>query len=425
MEYPVLILLYQKKFERLISLHFNFGNQHEEQFMKSKSQARLAVIGLGGMGSEHVKSILENENTVLAAICDQEHERVDRLGKEYNVKTFYDYKNLLNWGEFDGILIATPHYTHTTIAIDAFEKGFHVLTEKPVGVHANDISRMITAWEKAKIQKPEIQFAAMFQQRTQGHWKKIKELIDSGELGKLVRTSWIITDWFRTQHYYDHGAWRATWKGEGGGVLLNQCPHQLDLYQWFVGMPTIVNGFASIGKYHTIEVEDEVTGYFQYENGMVGHFLTSTGESPGTNRLEIVGEMGKIVFEKDVLTFYRNRISMLDQIDAATGGFDHCENWEINIPFTKSTESGHRIIIENFAEAILSGEELLAPAPEGIHSVSLGNAIMLSHFEGKSVPIPLDGDLYESVLNGLIENSTFQKNRAEKATKAADLSSSY
>ena len=393
--------------------------------MKLKSQARLAVIGLGGMGSVHVKSILENENTELAAICDLDHERVDQLGKDYKVKTFYDHKDLLLWGDFDGILIATPHYTHTTIAIDAFKKGFHILTEKPVGVHANDISRMISAWEKAKIHKPEIQFAAMFQQRTQGHWKKIKELIDSGELGKLVRTSWIITDWFRTQHYYDHGDWRATWKGEGGGVLLNQCPHQLDLYQWFVGMPSVVNGFAGIGKYHNIEVEDEVTGYFQYENGMVGHFLTSTGESPGTNRLEIVGEMGKIVFEKDVLTFYRNRISMLDQIDAATGGFDQCENWEINIPYPKINESGHRIIIENFADAILSGKELIAPAPEGIHSVSLGNAIMLSHFEGKSVSFPLDGDLYESVLNKLIENSTFQKNRVEKAAKAADLSSSY
>ena len=371
--------------------------------MDKKNQIRIAVIGIGSMGMDHLRSIAKTANTELAAICDLDREKADRLAEEYAVKAFYDHKNLLEWGEFDGILIATPHYNHTVIAIDAFEKGFHVLTEKPVGVHANDIKKMTSAWERAKSKNPKIVFAAMFQMRTQGHWKKIKDLIDSGELGKLVRTTWIITDWFRTQSYYDNGDWRATWKGEGGGVLLNQCPHQLDLYQWFVGVPDKITGYASIGKYHTIEVEDEVTGFFQYNNGMVGHFITSTGESPGTNRLEIVGEMGKIIFENDTLTFFRNRKSMLDQLKEAAGGFEHCENWKIDIPYQTNDDSAHRVVIENFANAILHGDDLVAQASEGINSVAIGNAIMLSHFEGEAVTMPINGDAYEKKLMDLME----------------------
>ena len=387
--------------------------------------AGLVVIGLGNMGSRHVESIEKTENTKLVAVCDRDREKADKFGRDYNVKVFYSHKELLDWGEFDGIIIATPHYDHTVIAIDAFEKGFNVLTEKPVGVHSNDIKKMISAFDKAKEKNPNILFAAMFQQRTLGHWKKIKDLIDSGELGKLVRTTWIITDWFRTQHYYDHGDWRATWKGEGGGVLLNQCPHQLDLYQWIVGMPDKVTGFAAIGKYHDIEVEDEVTGFFQYDSGMVGHFVTSTGESPGTNRLEIVGEMGKLIYENNKLTFFRNRKSMLKHLNEATAGFSKCENWEIDIPFSSTDDSSHRVVIENYADAILNGKKLIAPAPEGIHSVSLGNAIMLSQFESKTIDMPIDGDLFEKRLMDLISSSTFRKKNVEMTTEPADMSASY
>ena len=202
---------------------------------------------------------------------------------------------MLEHQALDAIIISTPHYDHTPITIAVLEKGIHVLVEKPIAVHVKDAHKMIAAYERAKQTTPNLIFAAMFMQRTYGHWRKIKALIDGGELGRLVRTTWLITDWFRTQSYYNNGGWRATWKGEGGGVLLNQSPHNLDLYQWFVGMPKRVTGFASLGKYHRIEVEDEVTAYFEHENGMIGHFITSTAESPGTNRLEMVGENGKLV----------------------------------------------------------------------------------------------------------------------------------
>ena len=268
-----------------------------ETVSESTPKVRLAVIGVGVMGSSHVKDIATRlPNTQLAAVCDIIPERADQYASQYQVPAFYDYRDMLDKVALDGIVIATPHYDHTPISIDALQRGIHVLVEKPLAVHVKDGRKMIAAYEQARLKKPDIQFAIMFMSRLHSQWKKIKEILDAGELGKLVRATWLITDWFRTQTYYDNGGWRATWSGEGGGVLLNQCPHNLDLYQWFFGLPKRVAGFAHIGKYHNIEVEDEVTGYFEHENGMVGHFVTTTAESPGTNRLEIVGENGKLVY---------------------------------------------------------------------------------------------------------------------------------
>jgi predicted dehydrogenase len=373
--------------------------------MRTEEKVKIAVIGVGIIGSSHVKDLSAIANTELVAVCDIDQKRADTIAAQYGVKAFYDYRELLAQVELDGVIIATPHYDHTPISIAALQKGIHVLVEKPIAVHVKDARKMIAAYQDVKARKPDIVFAAMFMQRTYGFWRKIKDLLENGELGKLVRTTWIITDWFRPQIYYDNGGWRATWKGEGGGVLLNQCPHNLDLYQWFVGMPQRVTGFAAIGKYHHIEVEDEVTAYFEYENGMVGHFITTTAESPGTNRLEIVGEHGKLVFEDGKLTFAKNRISMFKQIEIATGPFDKVENQVLDIPYTHHGQPGHKFIIANFANAILHGEPLIAPAVEGINSVMLGNAIMLSSFLKKTVDIPIAEDCYEHTLQELIRTS--------------------
>lgn len=384
---------------------------------------RIAVIGVGMMGSQHAKDIDQIENTELAAICDTDRARADKLANLYNVPAFYNYKELLENVDLDAVLIATPHYDHPPIAAEAFDQEIHVLTEKPIAVHVQAAQEMISRYEIALQKFPELVFAAIFQLRTYGFWKKIKSLIDEGELGRLMRTTWINTDWFRTQIYFDNGGWRATWKGEGGGVLLNQCPHNLDLFQWFVGMPNRVAGFASIGKYHNIEVEDEVTGYFEYANGMVGHFITTTAESPGTNRLEIAGDKGKLVFEDGELTFYRNRGSAFDSIKTSSEPFATVENWKIDVPYQHHGQPGHRLIIENFANAILNEEELIAPAVEGINSLMLGNAIMLSSFLGQPIELPMDGEAYAAKLQDLITKSQFEKNVVEE--KIFDLDGSY
>jgi predicted dehydrogenase len=365
------------------------------------------------MGRLHARDVHELANTELVAVCDLQPARADEVAAEYGIKAYYDYRHLLAEAGLQAILIATPHYDHTPISIAALLQGLHVLVEKPIAVHAQDARRMVEAYERARKAHPDLVFAAMFMQRTYGHYLKIKDLIDSGELGRLVRTTWIITDWFRTQIYYDSGGWRATWAGEGGGVLLNQCPHNLDLYQWLVGMPDRITGFASIGKYHDIEVEDEVTACFEHDNGMIGHFVTSTAESPGTNRLEVVGEKGKLVLENERLAFYHNRSSMLRFIEEATGGFDKVENRLCEVPFQHHGQPGHKLIIENFADAILSGEVLVAPAVEGLYSVMLGNAIMLSSFLNKTLQMPIDEDLYKKKLMDLVQNSRYQKTTSD------------
>jgi len=391
--------------------------------MTQKSKIKIAVIGVGMMGSLHAHDIHILETTELVAICDIRPEKADQGAKIYGVPAFYDYQEMLAQIKLDAILIATPHFDHPPIAIEAFNRGVHVLIEKPIAVHVQAAQEMIAAYEKALEQHPNLVFAAMFQQRTYGFWRKIKSLIEDGELGKLIRTTWIITDWFRTQCYYDNGGWRATWKGEGGGVLLNQCPHNIDLYQWFVGMPKRITGFATIGKYHNVEVEDEVTAYLEYENGMIGHLITSTAESPGTNRLEIVGESGKLVFEDNELIFYRNRKSALEYIKNATHGYTPVENWRCEIPYQHHGQAGHKLIIQNFANAILMGEELISPAVEGIHSLTLGNAIMLSSFLGRSIDLPLDAASYTEKLQDLIANSRFEKVVVER--DVSDIGSSF
>ncbi|MEP7290496.1 MAG: Gfo/Idh/MocA family oxidoreductase [Chloroflexota bacterium] len=372
-------------------------------------KVRIAVVGIGVMGKAHLRDIAALESTELVAVCDTDRAVADHYAAETKTTAYYDYRALLNHPGLQAVLVATPHYDHAPISIDALGRGLHVLVEKPIAVHVKDAHRMIAAYEAAQAQNPKLVFAAVFMQRTYGFWRKIKSIIDSGELGRLVRTTWLITDWFRTQSYYDNGRWRATWKGEGGGVLMNQSPHNLDLYQWFVGMPKRVTGFASLGKYHNIEVEDEVTAIFEHENGMVGHFITSTAESPGTNRLEIVGENGKLVYENRKLTHYRNQRSMFQQIADAPGSFDAVPFEQVDVPYEHHGEQGHRFIIENFADAVLHGASLIAPAVEGLNSLTLANAVMLSSFEGRSINLPIDQEIYARQLAALIASSTFNK----------------
>lgn len=376
---------------------------------QTKNRVHLAVIGVGNMGVAHAEDIVKAEHAELTAVCDIDKEKADRIAAQHGVPAYYDYRDVLADPNVDAILVSTPHYDHVPISIDALENGIHVLVEKPIAVHAKDAHKMIDAYKAARSEHPELVFAAMFMMRTYGFWIKIKDLIDSGEIGRLVRTTWIMTSWFRTQAYYNSGGWRATWAGEGGGVLMNQCPHNLDLYQWLVGMPQRVRGFATLGKYHNIEVEDEVTAYFEHENGMVGHFITSTAESPGTNRLEIVGEYGKLVYEDDRLIFYRNRQSMLDVVRESPWAYRKVENWEIEVPYENHGQPGHALITENFVDAILNGTPLIAPAAEGYNSVVINNAIMLSSLTNRVVEMPINEDGMEAQLQKLIANSRYEK----------------
>jgi predicted dehydrogenase len=361
----------------------------------------------------------------LAAVCDSDEGRAAAASSAYGIPAYMDAVSLLDAGVAEGIVIATPHYYHPPIAIEAFRRGVHVLSEKPIAVHLRDARRMIAAFEEGRRAKPSLVFTAMFQQRTQANWMKVKELISSGALGRIVRATWIITDWFRTQAYYDSGGWRATWNGEGGGVLMNQCPHNLDLFQWFLGMPKRVTAFASLGKYHNIEVEDEVTAYFEYSNGMVGHFITTTAESPGTNRLEIVGEMGKLVCEGGMLRFSRNAKSMLAHLKEASAPWEPLSFSEEEVATEGPMTGNHRIVLEDFASSIREGRAPRIDGREGIAMVELDNAIMLSALEKRTVELPLERDVFETRLAELCASSRFVKTERSFEGKDDDFARSY
>jgi predicted dehydrogenase len=378
---------------------------------------KLGVIGLGTIGVLHLRSAEALQNVELAAVCDTVPEKARAAGEEHGCPSYVDFRELLEDGVCDAVLIATPHFAHTTVGIEALRSGHHVLVEKPISVHKADCERLIAAHTD-----DDLVFAAVFNQRPDPHYQKIKELVDGGELGRLLRISWIITDWFRTATYYASGGWRATWKGEGGGVLLNQCPHNLDLLQWICGMPTRVRGFCGIGRRHDIEVEDEVTAYLEYPDGCTGVFITSTGEAPGTNRFEIAGDRAKLVLEDGIITLTRNGVPASEFLETSEASFAKPET-EVETFAIEGEGGQHLEILENFADAILEGAELIAPAEEGIHSVELANAILSSSLQGQPVELPLDGAAFEQQLLELIASSTFEKGEVREAE--VDLEDSF
>lgn len=368
---------------------------------------KLAIVGLGNMGRNHAHYIMNNEvpNAKLTAVCDTNPLSLAWAEKNLgtSVKTYSSLSDLLAHDEVDGVIIATPHYDHPPLAIEALQAGCHVLIEKPAGVYTKQVREMNEAAERSgKV------FGIMYNQRTNPLYEKVRDLVQSGEVGDLKRIIWIVTDWYRPQSYYDSGGWRATWRGEGGGVLLNQSPHQLDLWQWMVGMPKRIRAFMEFGKFHDIEVEDDVTAYFEYSNGATGVFITSTGDAPGTNRLEISGTKGKLVVEDGKLTFWRLRVSERVFNAEYTGGFGEPECWKCEIPVSSKT-TGHPGITRNWVQAILHGTPLLAPGLEGIYGLELSNAMHLSAWLDDWVTLPVDEDLFYFKLREKIETSSYKK----------------
>lgn len=355
-------------------------------------EIRLGIIGIGGMGSGHALSIAEGKvpGIRLSAVADIRKERLKWAEKELpaGIKTYSDGREMIDSGECDAVLIATPHYYHPEFVIYALEHGLHALSEKPAGVYTKQVRRMNEAAEKSdKV------FAIMFNQRTNCVYRKLHEMIESGELGAMKRVNWIITDWYRTQSYYDAAGWKATWDGEGGGVLLNQCPHQLDLLQWLCGMPSKVRAFCHEAKWHDIEVEDDVTAYLEFENGATGVFVTTTGDAPGTNRLELTFEMGKIVCENGKLIFDRLKENEREFCRTSENGFAKPETEHTEIE-TDGMNEQHIGVFKAFADRILNGGPLIAEGREGINGLTLSNAMYLSSWLDKTVDIPFDEDLF-------------------------------
>ncbi len=380
-------------------------------------KVRLGVIGIGNMGSAHIKNFLKGKlpEIDITAVADIKPERLEWAKEQLpDVKCFNNEKDLMDSGEVDAVLIATPHYFHPPYAIEALEKGLHVMSEKPAGVYTKQVRELNkVADESDKI------FAIMFNQRTNCLYRKAHELVHSGVYGELKRVTWIITDWYRTQAYYNSGGWRATWSGEGGGVLLNQCPHQLDLWQWICGMPEKITAICHEGKWHNIEVEDDVMIYAQYPNGATGTFITTTGDYPGTNRLEITLDKAKLICEDDKLIVNELNCSTEEFTKTSEEGFAKIEYTEFEAELD-GRNLQHVEVLNKFAAAILRGEPLTAKGQEGINGLMISNAAFLSSWLGKTVELPIDEELYYNMLQEKIKNSDFKKEVKETVNKNMD-----
>ena len=373
------------------------------------TKLRMGIIGMGNMGSDHAKKLINGavSEVELTAVSEMDEERLT-ASKAYLPETigfFTSPDELMESGLCDAVIIATPHYDHPRLAIQAFDKRLHVLCEKPAGVYTKQVREM-----NEKAQESGLIFGMMFNQRTNPMYRKMHELVHSGELGAIKRVNWIITDWYRSQAYYDSGSWRATWAGEGGGVLINQCPHNIDLLQWICGMPAKVRAFCHEGKWHDIEVEDDVTAYLEFSNGSTGVFVTSTADLPGTNRLEITLEMGKLVCENNKLTLYKLDQNEREYCFNTKEGFSR-PSVEVSVVPAEGDNSQHMGIIASFAKAVLDGTPLIADGEEGIHSLILSNAMHLSSWIGETVELPINEDLYLQELNKRISTSKRKANK--------------
>ena len=379
------------------------------------NKVRLGILGMGNMGSGHLDNITRGAcpEVVVTAVADYNPARLEWTRNHIEKRQtehpdwdipmpalFESADKMIASGLIDAIIIAIPHYDHPGYAIKAMKAGLHVMCEKPAGVYTLQVREMIAEADR----HPELKFGMMFNQRTNHIYRKVKEMIDSGELGAIKRTSWIITNWYRPQAYYDSGAWRATWSGEGGGVLLNQCPHNLDLWQWICGMPKVIDVRMHFGKWHDIEVEDDVTAYVEYENGATGTFITTTGDTPGTNRLEIVCDGGTIITDGGSITLRKLEIpeSEFTRINKTAFACPRCQTVPVE---TDGQNPQHVGVVNAFAAAILRDEPMIADGREGLNGLLISNAMHLSAWTGKPVTLPFDEVLFRDLLMEHVKTS--------------------
>ena len=365
---------------------------------------KLGIIGIGNMGSNYAKKVSDGEcpEFELVAVADVNPRRIQWAEENLcsEVKRFSTAEDLLNSQLVDACMVVVPHYDHPKYAMECIKRGIHVMVDKPAGVYTKQVEEMNRFAEL----HPEVVFGVMFNQRTNCVYRKLKELVESGLYGNIRRTNWIITNWYRPQVYYDSGQWRATWAGEGGGVLLNQCPHQLDLWQWICGMPKTLTAHMKFGQWHNIEVEDDVTCYVEYENGATGTFITSTGDAHGTNRFEIQMDKAKLLVENDKLTVLEYEMTEQEFSKTNQSPFETVAATEVEIEMDGKNPQ-HVGVINAWGGAILRGEPLIAKGEEGIHGLTLSNAMHLSAFTGKTVELPFDGEEYYKELQKRIAES--------------------
>ena len=370
-------------------------------------KVRFGIVGTGGMGSGHANTMQRIEECQFTAACDIDTDVVKGIGDKYGVETFTDYKELIDSGLVDAVIVATPHYFHPIVGMYAMEKGLAVISEKPMAVTVKSADEMIkTAKETG------VPFTIMYQSRASGGNQAARKIIQEGELGDLYRTC-LIDSGFRSQAYYNSAPWRGTWKEEGGGILINQGPHALDMFTWLGGVPSRVTA-RTANRRHEMDCEDEASAMLEYPNGAIGFLHVSTSESPGTSLMEFCGEEGKLVIRGSRPELYKLEMPLQEYNDTTENMWGSPKSEKVDIE-VEDRESGHIAIIRNLARHILQGEPLIVPGEEGVNSMELINAVILSGQKGgKPVDIPVDREEYEELIQGLRKTSVVKKAKSVK-----------
>ena len=382
---------------------------------------KLGIIGIGNMGSSHAKKIMAGQcpDFELVAVADVKPERLAWAKENFgeHIDCFENAEAMLDSGKITACMICVPHYDHPKYAMACMERSIHVMVEKPAGVYTAQVRQM----NECAARHPEVVFGMMFNQRTNCIYRKMRELVQGGKYGAIRRTNWLITNWYRSQCYYDSGDWRATWAGEGGGVLLNQCPHQLDLWQWICGMPVSVQAQLQYGLWHNIEVEDDVSVFVKYKNGATGVFITSTGDAHGTNRFEIQMDRAKLVAEDDKLSLLEYDMTEQEFSKTNRSPFATVGARQVDVS-TDGQNPQHVGVINAWGGAILRGEKLVAGGAEGMNGLTLSNAMHLSSWLGREITLPFDEKLYYDELMKRVAKSVRKSGVREVV---ADTSDSY
>jgi len=386
---------------------------------------RYGVIGLGNMGSMHSRQIVAEggRHCRLTAVCDIVEEKAKAFGEELSVPYFTDGQAMYDSGLIDAVVIAVPHYWHGPLTIRAARKKIHVLCEKPMESRIG-IARAM----RAECKKHKVKLGLVFHHRTRGDMQKIKRIVESGQLGEVYRVEMVCSTWFRSQAYYNSGDWRGTWDGEGGGILINQAPHHLDLFGWIGGKPSRVTAVLDT-RDHDIEVEDTANVICEFPGGKNGYIYSSTAEQPGKERFVITGEKATLVLEDGKIRLGKLKYSLKDQIYGmksqsvvgAAKAKQTCTWKDVPLPKRGKGWGSHIELIRQFAKHILTGAEQYAPAEAGINELELSNAAYISGFKNKRVDMPVSGREIDLLIKKLEKDRSTGRGGGMRAEADKDL----
>ncbi|BCX06024.1 MAG: oxidoreductase [Candidatus Roseilinea sp.] len=354
---------------------------------------RYAIVGAGaGIAELHLRALAQLPAARIVGMADVNAERGQPRAAEAGCPFFTDHRAMIEATQPDVVVICTPHPSHPQIALDAFARGAHVLTEKPIAVQIADADRMIAAADAAGRL-----LAVNFQQRFRPVIERAVRFIVEGELGALMRVQ-VSESWYRTAAYYKQAPWRGTWLGEGGAILMNQAIHTLDLLCHLAGLPSKVWGWTKT-RVHAIECEDTAQAMLEFDNGAPGYFTASTAEAIGGphQRILIVGERGaiEIADARIILTRFVRDVREFAAYEPSPYASPEAVQDVLELP---GDGGGHLAVYRDLEAAMVEGRQPRVNGREARMSLELANAITYSAHLDRPVTLPLDRDAYAALL---------------------------